>query len=144
MSTHTTAELVTGFYERLWNAWDDSAVEMILASDFSFRGSLGTSTEGRDGWRAYRDAVRRGAPDFYNEVIDLVVDGERAAARLRYTGTHAGELLGHPATGRRFTYDGAAFFRCRAGQLVEAWVLGDIAALTAQLAPGGSVGQESS
>ena len=131
-------ELVTRFYARLWDAWDDDAVDDVLAEDFAFRGSLGEQTTGRDGWRAYRDRVRGGAPDFANEIVELIVDhasGEeqRAAARLRYTGTHRGPLLGLPATGRRFRYDGAAFFRARAGRLVEAWVLGDLAALRDQL-----------
>jgi hypothetical protein len=95
--------LVGDFYELLWNRWDDDAVEATLAPGFRFRGSLGQETTGRDGWRAYRDQVRRGAPDFANEVVELVTDGERAAARLRYSGTHAGPLLGIPAPGRRFT-----------------------------------------
>ena len=66
----------------LWNAWDDAAVETVLADDFAFRGSLGTETTGRDGWRTYRDAVRQAAPDFRNDLIDLVCEDDRAAARL--------------------------------------------------------------
>lgn len=63
-------ELVERFYERLWNAWDDDAVEGILAEDFKFRGLLGQQTVGREGWRAYRDQVRTAAPDFSNELVD--------------------------------------------------------------------------
>ena len=125
--------LVRSFYDSLWNGWDDDAVERVLSKEFRFRGSLGQRTVGRDGWRAYRDQVRAGAPDFRNEVIELVVDGNRAAARLRYTGIHRGLLLGLDGTGRAFAYDGAAFFRARAGQLIEAWVLGDLTGLQRQL-----------
>ena len=57
---------------------------------------------------AYRNSVRAGSADFHNEVITLVSGGQRAAARLRYTGTHTGQLLGLPATGQRFEYAGAA------------------------------------
>ena len=127
------AALVTRFYERLWNAWDDDAVALTLATDFRFRGSLGSETVGREGWRGYRDAIRAGAADFHNEVVDLVLGDDRAAARLRYTGTHTGVLLGLPATGRAFTYAGAAFFRASEGLLTEVWVLGDLEALRAQL-----------
>lgn len=125
--------LVRRFYDRLWNAWDDDAVEDTLAAEFTFRGSLGQRTVGRDGWRSYRDGIRRGAPDFTNEVVELVVDQERAAARLCYTGTHEGPLLGIPASGRPFAYDGAAFFRARGGLLVEAWILGDLDSLRRHL-----------
>jgi steroid delta-isomerase-like uncharacterized protein len=104
-----------------------------LAADFRFRGSLGDQTEGRDGWRRYRDKIRSGSPDFHNEIVDLVVTGDRVAARLLYRGTHSGPLLGIPASGRSFSYAGAAFFTVAGDRLAEAWVLGDLAALRAQL-----------
>ena len=126
-------QLVGRFYDELWNAWDDTAVDDLLAPGFAFRGSLGAETVGRDGWRGYRDTVRAGSADFHNAVGSLVVDGERAAARLHYSGTHTGPLAGVPATGRRFTYAGAAFFEAREGLLVSAWVLGDLAGLRDQL-----------
>lgn len=53
--------LVRSFYEDLWNRWDDSLVPSILSPGFAFRGSLGTSTVGHDGWRSYRDTVRAGS-----------------------------------------------------------------------------------
>lgn len=128
------SDLIVRFYEDLWNAWDDAAVEHVLAADFAFRGTLGAETVGRDGWRSYRDTIRSAAPDFRNEILDLVVDGERGAARLRYTGTHQGPMLGIAATGRPFVYHGAAFFDAHAGLLVRAWVLGDLDGLRQQLA----------
>ena len=126
-------ELVRVFYERAWNAWDDSVVERILAPDFLFRGSLGDEVHGRDGWRGYRDRIRAGVPDFHNEIVDLVVAEDRAAARLRYRGHHRGPLLGVPGTGNPIDYAGAAFFTARDGRLTEAWVLGDLDALRRQL-----------
>jgi predicted ester cyclase len=66
-------------------------------------------------------------------VVSLVVEGDTAAARLSYSGTHSGPLLGVPATGRRFEYAGAAFFTVEDGWLASAWVLGDLEGLRAQL-----------
>ncbi len=125
--------LVRRFYADLWNAWDDSAVEAVLAADLRFRGSLGQTVHGRDGWRGYRDVVRAGSEDFHNEVVDLVVSGARAAARLEYSGTQTGPLLGLDPTGRRFAYAGAAFFTESEGRLVDIWVLGDVESLRRQL-----------
>jgi predicted ester cyclase len=125
--------LVETFYRELWNEWNDSAVEDILDPEFEFRASLGVATVGYEGWRAYRDAIRAGSEDFHNEIVALVGDGPHAAARLRYTGTHPGTLLGVAASGRRFAYDGAAFFIADEGRLRSAWVLGDLEALRRQL-----------
>ena len=88
---------------------------------------------GRQGWRQYRDLVRAGSADFRNEIVELVCEGERAAARLRCTGTPTGLLLGLPATQRRFEYAGAAFVTADHRWLTGAWVLGDLDGLRAQL-----------
>lgn len=127
------ADLVQRFYTDLWNRWDDGLVGDLLSPDFLFRGSLGQEVQGRDGWRRYRDLIRQGSSDFHNEIIDLVVAEDRAAARLEYSGTHTGPLLGFNPTGRRFTYSGAAFFTASDALLTEAWVLGDLQSLSAQL-----------
>jgi steroid delta-isomerase-like uncharacterized protein len=133
MEPNVARSLVQRFYTQLWNAWDDAAVETILAEDFMFRGSLGAHTAGRDGWRTYRDEVRRAAPDFRNDLVDLVCEGDRAAAHLVCSGTHRGLLLGLAGSGRHFRYDVTAFFRCKDGRLAEAWVLGDLEGLRRQL-----------
>jgi predicted ester cyclase len=127
-------ELLIGrFYDDLWNRWDDEAVDDVLAEGFAFRGSLGTQTRGRDEWRLYRDTIREGSADFHNEVVTLVVQGDHAAVRLLYTGTHGGHLAGLPPTGRHFSYSGAAFFTAHASRLTSAWVLGDLSSLREQL-----------
>ena len=128
-----THQLVDAFYSRLWNSWDDAAVDEVLAPDFDFRGTLGTETRGRDGWRQYRDTIRSGSANWHNEIITLIAQDNRAAARIRFTGTHTGTLAGFAATGRHIAYDGAAFFTAMDGMLTSAWVLGDLAALRSQL-----------
>jgi predicted ester cyclase len=126
--------LIERFYFELWNRWNDAAVEDTLSPGFTFRGSLGQETSGRQGWRRYRDLlVREGSADFHNEIVELVCDGGRAAARLRFTGTHTGPLLGMPATRRRFEYAGAAFFTADERWLTSAGVLGDLDAFRCQL-----------
>ena len=127
------AVLVRRFYAELWNAWDDDVVAEMLHPELLFRGSLGQEAVGLDAWRGYRDGVRRASGDFHNEILDLVAEADRAAARLRWSGTHQGRLLGIEATGRRFGYDGAAFFTARDGLFAEIWVVGDLEGLRQQL-----------
>ncbi|MDQ3851007.1 MAG: ester cyclase [Actinomycetota bacterium] len=121
------------FYRDVWNGWDDRAVDALLAPGFALRGSLGDEAHGREGFRAYRDKVHAAFGDFHNEVRELIVDGERAAVRLTCTGRHDGEILGLAPTGARVAYEAAAFFRTEGGYLQEAWVLGDLDGLRAQL-----------
>ena len=64
----------------------------------------------------------RGAfPDFEMEIVALISEGEKVVAHFRCSGTHLGEWLGVPPTGRRFEgVDEVYIFEVRAGRLVSA------------------------
>ena len=81
----------------------------------------------------YMRMVHTAFPDFRNVVEEVVVEGDRAFARLAYSGTHRGTVLGVEPTGRRVQYAGAALFRVRDGRIASLWVLGDMYALARQL-----------
>lgn len=125
--------LVSRFYAEVWNAWDADAARELLHPELRFRGSLGRRTQGIAEFLGYVADVRVAFPDFHNHVEDLVTDGPSAVARLSYSGTHRGTVLGAPPTGNRVEYDGIAWFTCSAGRIVDGFVLGDIEALRAQL-----------
>ncbi len=42
-------------------------------------------------------------PDFHMNVEDVIASGDKAVARVKVTGTHRGEFMGIPATGRSAT-----------------------------------------
>ena len=93
--------LVRRYYEEMWNRWDFALADGLVAEGVAFRGSLGQSVEGRDGFKEYVRAVRRAFPDFHNHVEELVAEGDRVVARLTDTGTHTGTLFDIAPTGRR-------------------------------------------
>jgi predicted ester cyclase len=60
-------------------------------------------------------------PDFEMEIVDLIAEGEQVVARFKCSGTHRGEWLGVPATGRRFeSVDEIYIFRVQDGRFVSA------------------------
>ena len=60
-------------------------------------------------------------PDFRMEVVDLIAEGDTVVGHFRCSGTHRGEWLGVPATGRRFeNVDEIYIFKLRDGKLVSA------------------------
>jgi steroid delta-isomerase-like uncharacterized protein len=118
-------DLVRRFYEELWNRWDLAVADEILAPDLRFRGTLGASLVGVEAFRAYVEQVRAAFPDWHNHLEELIDAGETIVARLTFSGTHRGELLGVAATGALVEYAGIAIFRLRAGRIAEAWVVGD-------------------
>jgi steroid delta-isomerase-like uncharacterized protein len=125
--------LVRRYYQDLWNAWNLSVADDILAEDFRFRGSLGLETCGRSGFIGYVRTIRQAFPDFHNQIVQIIAEDNRVVARLNYSGTHRGRIFEIDATGRRFSYDGVAIFASGGGQLISGWVLGDRCALLDQL-----------
>ena len=125
--------LIRRYYADLWNRWDDAVVDEIIAQDIQFRGSLGVTVSGRDGFRGYVARVRAAFPDFHNHVDELLADGDAVAARLTYTGTHQGELYGAAPTHQRVEYGGIAFFRIFKGQITSGLVYGDTIGLMGQI-----------
>ena len=70
--------------------------------------------------------IRRALPDFRAEVDDVVAEGALLAARVTYSGTHRGPMMGVSPTGRVLTWDAMTFRRFdEEGKVVERWIIGD-------------------
>jgi steroid delta-isomerase-like uncharacterized protein len=61
-------------------------------------------------------------PDFHITVEDVIAEGEKAASRYTFRGTHKGETEEFgPPTGRRFELEGISMHRFEDGKIVEDW-----------------------
>ncbi|NUP30150.1 MAG: SnoaL-like domain-containing protein [Mycobacteriaceae bacterium] len=107
------AGLVRRFYADLWNRSDDAAADELLDADFVYEGADDECC-GRHDWADYRDRIRSAIPDFHIELRDLLIDGERAAARVRCTGHRPSGVLGRE---RPVDITAAAFFTTGGGLL---------------------------
>jgi steroid delta-isomerase-like uncharacterized protein len=126
--------LIRRYYAELWNAWSVTALEELISPNIVFRGSIGTAVKGIEEFKQYVSKIRAAFPDFHNHIEELIGEGEKVVARLRYTGTHRGELFGFSGTGRKVTYQGIAIFQFREGKIVSGYVLGDTESLKHQIA----------
>jgi steroid delta-isomerase-like uncharacterized protein len=129
----TTPALVQEFYERIWQRGEEGAAASLLTADFTFRGSLGPTMHGREPFLGYVRTLRASLSDYACEIVTCVAEGQQAFARMQFSGTHTGPFLGFAPSGKRVAWQGAALFAFRAGRIADLWVLGDLAALEAQL-----------
>jgi steroid delta-isomerase-like uncharacterized protein len=83
----------------------------------------------RQKWAAYLAAV----PDLHATIEELVAEGDKVAVRWTVQGTHQGELLGVPATGRPAVFRGISIYRLAKGKIVEQWEQWDRLDLLRQL-----------
>ena len=60
-------------------------------------------------------------PDLSVSTDDVVSSGDRLVVRWTATGTHQGDQLGVPATGKRVRLTGIDILRVEEGRVVERW-----------------------
>jgi predicted ester cyclase len=62
-----------------------------------------------------------GLPDVTVTREDLIVSGDKVVGRFVYRGTHTGDLMGIPATGRPVEMRSIDIWRVENGMFVEHW-----------------------
>jgi len=72
-------------------------------------------------------------PDLKRPVEDLVAEGDKVVARWSSTGTHQGDFMGVPPTGKRITTSGITVFRLESGKIVEEWSESDMLGMLQQV-----------
>jgi predicted ester cyclase len=116
---------VRRFYDDLWNKFDTTVADEILAPDVVFRGTLQDGNHDREGFKAYVREIEAGFPDFYQRIDAMWVDGDTCIARMHWSATHTSSFRGIAPTGRSFAYPGVAIFRFSNDLIVECWAVGD-------------------
>ena len=76
---------------------------------------------GRETFKQLVAQWRGAVPDVHCEVSNVIVDGDDVAWLVTTTGTHTGDSLGFPATGKSFHTVSANIGRLRDGLAVEHW-----------------------
>jgi len=117
--------------------WDEGQIDLIdelIAEDLIDHVDLpGLEGTGRDRYRASVEMMRAAFPDFRNPLDLVVAEDDFAVSYGRMTGTHLGELMGVPGTGKSFDVPVFGILRFADGQAVERWGLADFMGLTQQL-----------
>jgi steroid delta-isomerase-like uncharacterized protein len=132
-AAQANAALVRESFEA-FNAGDTSRLLTVVAPDLVMH--LAEAPEpirGRETWQQGFEMMKRAFPDLEAHIDDVVAAEDRVAVRLTFRGTHAGEFLGIPATGRTVHYVSHEFYRVHDGLIVEEWICSDMASLFRQL-----------
>jgi steroid delta-isomerase-like uncharacterized protein len=72
-------------------------------------------------------------PDLKRPVEDLVAEGDKVVARWTSVGTHQGDFMGIPPTGKQVTTSGITIFRLEDGKIVEEWSESDMLGMLQQV-----------
>lgn len=128
------AEVIRAFYAELWEAGDLARLPALMHEDVAFQGTFGQTMRGLEAFGTYVRSVRHAFSTYRCEVADLLVDGDRVATRVRFSGVHdVGPFLDAPPSGRTLAWEGVGFFTLEAGRIRHLWVMGDMLGLLNQL-----------
>jgi steroid delta-isomerase-like uncharacterized protein len=117
-----------------FNQGDMAAVDQLFAPDYvdhdRSRAGLPPGPEGiKLAWGMFRAAF----PDLQITIEEMIAEGDKVAVRAVGRGTHQGELMGIPPTGRSVTVALMDINRIADGQLVERWGETDMLGMLQQL-----------
>ncbi len=123
--------IASRFLDALWNKLDFAVVDELISSDYD--GHSSADVHGPVGAKAIAFILRTAFPDFQFAIEDQIAEGDRVVTRWAGGGTHSGEFLGAPATGRYVTLTGITIFRIVDGKLRDGWTNEDLLGFMTQL-----------
>ena len=77
--------------------------------------------------------LHRAFPDLHITIEDLIEQGDKVVSRQSVTGTHQGEYMGIPPTGKSITYKEIFILRFAGGRIAETWGVVDLFSQMKQL-----------
>jgi steroid delta-isomerase-like uncharacterized protein len=131
MSTDENKAIVRRFFEA-FNRGDFEACVAVCAPDLTYY-QPGTPPLDVEGYRAIGAVFLKAFPDGVDNVEEQIGEGDRIATRTTFRGTHKGELMGIPPTGKEVALTGIVFDRLVNGKIRERRVLFDQFGLLQQL-----------
>ena len=77
--------------------------------------------------------LHSGFPGFQSTIEELLSEEDKVALRFTFHGTHQGEFMGIPPTGKEVTMPGIDLLRIADGKIVEMWNQEDVLGMMQQL-----------
>jgi predicted ester cyclase len=132
--TEESKGLLRRITDEIWNKRRLDLIDELIAADFVDHIEMpGVEGRGREHYRASVTAMHSALPDYREEILWSIAEGDRAVSYVRLTGTHEGPLYGLEPTGRRVEYNAMGALRFASGRAIERWGFGDSTAMMQQL-----------
>lgn len=134
--SNSNREIVTSWFEQVWNAGNESAIDRLMAPSAKFHGLPspdGGPVVGPAAFKPFFQAFRDAFPDIRIHILRTVCEGDLVACHCSVAATHKGRGLGVEATGAPIKIYGMAMAVLRDGQIQEGWNCFDFMSLYQQV-----------
>jgi steroid delta-isomerase-like uncharacterized protein len=124
--------LLRRFYEEV-SAGNLGVIDETIADNFIDHEEFPGIEPNKEGVKQFFAMFRAAFPDFRLEAHEILAEGDLLCARATFTGTHQGDFMGMPPTGKRIEIGGFDMLRFREGRITEHWGLMDAMTMMQQL-----------
>lgn len=128
--TEQNKELVRRFVDGL-NQRNLDVFDELLARDFVDHTPVPGVPPTREGWKS--NYPMAAFPDLQIHIEDLVAEDGRVAVRSRVVGTHQGEFMSVPPTGKEVSTLNITIFGIDDGKIIEKWTVFDALGMMVQV-----------
>ncbi len=137
MSTQENKTIVRRMTEEVLCGGNLDLMDELVSPDFINHNLLATGEASQGvGINSYRQEAigfRSVFPDIAVTIIHLLADGDKVISHVQMRGTHKGEFMGIPATGKRVEWSAISIVRLANGKIAERWNIADRYGLLQQL-----------
>ncbi|OVE78775.1 hypothetical protein BVY01_04495 [bacterium I07] len=116
-------------FEEGWNKQNPDIVDEVFTPEFVYHGVANNRDEFKQFWKVVLAAI----PDIHFTLEDQIAEGDMTVHRWVFTGTHLGEWMGVPATGKKVVVPGMDIARFKDGKIAENWGIFDAVSMFQQM-----------
>jgi steroid delta-isomerase-like uncharacterized protein len=127
------ATVIRRFAEEVISQGDIDSAAQFVWEDVVEQVPLPGQGPGLEGLKDVLRGMRAAFPDLIFSILEQVAEGDKVASRFEWTGTHQGEFLGVPATGRFVRVWGMVIDRLEEGRIKDTRIIMDVFGLMIQL-----------
>jgi steroid delta-isomerase-like uncharacterized protein len=125
MTIEANKAIVRRYKVDILNSRDLEALDQIVSVDYLDHAAFPNQGPGLDGLKQ-RVVTLFQALDPHWTIQDIVAERDIVVVRWSHSGTHRGEFLGMPPTGKDFTLRGIDIYRISDGKMAEHWNVVDM------------------
>ena len=126
--------LARRWFEDFYNAHDPAVADEIVSPDcVTHDPNLPDLPPGPEGSKLTARVFYGAFPDTRITIEDQVAEGDRVATRWTARGTHQGDLMGVPPSGRSGEIGGVTIYRVSGSKIAEIWGNYDLLGLMRQI-----------
>jgi predicted ester cyclase len=120
--------------EQIIPSKDLSQLDGLYTNEYIYHGiPLIGDLSGVSAFKQLISSFSAGMPDGCESVADQIAEGDMVVTRLTGAGTHTGELMGVPASGKRIKWTAIIITRFSDGKIAEEWAEFDALSFSQQL-----------